>query len=326
MSETHSTVTQPAISVSPQPECADSSECHHEESNGTPSDLRIDGAGEPCPTPLKWQEIHETYLSESQSWEFDRGATRVFGRSWGEGEPLYFLNNFAATAELFSLTAYLLKDEFRCVVFDSVITERRISSKSTMGDFRDDLVAVADFHRDEMFSIYGAGIGAAVGIQTAIDHPLRVKRLILQHGFARRRLSVFERLLALICLRSSKTLNDLPQRQRFQAVNHRPWFPPFDESRFEFLINSTGRLPLRELARRAVAVDRFDLSDRVGEVGCPVMILRTEGEGRMAADAQVSLERQFKTGRIEWMHSAGQHPYLTHPHRVAKLIRSFCEG
>ena len=89
---------------------------------------RIDGAGEPCPAPLVWQEIRENYLRESIPWELAHGPHRLTGRTWGVGRPLYFLNHYAGTAELFSLTAWLLKDHFRCVLFDTMTVAALIFS------------------------------------------------------------------------------------------------------------------------------------------------------------------------------------------------------
>ncbi len=306
--------------------CDESSECNAEVSTVSNDQLRLDGAGEPCPTPLVWQEIREKFLHDSTSWELYHGPHRLTGHTWGEGLPLYFLNNFAATAEMFSLTAWLLKDHFRCVVFDTAACDRRkiISKRPLISDFADDLFAIADQHGDQQISVFGAGFGAAVGLQAAISSPLRIKRLVLQHGFASRRLSLSERLLMSVCLRSRQTLDRMPQRRRFQAVNHQPWFPPFDHSRFEFLVDSTGSLFLQDLARQAWAVNSFNVDSRLSDIDCPVLLLRTEGEGRMAAQSQEVLERLLKNQRTEWMHSAGQHPCLTHPHRVAKLIKSFC--
>jgi pimeloyl-ACP methyl ester carboxylesterase len=303
--------------------CDESAECCQDDVNA--DQQRIDGAGEPCPTPMVWQEIRDKFLNDSMSWEFVRGPHRLVGRTWGEGPPLYFLNNFAATAELFSLTAWLLKDHFRCVLFDSVPDDRRSIGhvKPLVSDFADDLFAVADQQGDQRFSVYAAGFGAAVGLQAAISRPERIERLVLQHGFASRRLSLSERILLSICLRSRQTLDRLPQRRRFQAVNHQPWFPPFDHSRFEFLVESTGSLFLQDLARRAWAVNSFNVETQLSKIDCPVLLLRTEGEGRMAAQSQEVLERRLKNQRTEWMHSAGQHPCLTHPHRVAKLVKSF---
>jgi pimeloyl-ACP methyl ester carboxylesterase len=307
--------------------CADaSSDCHEHGSVVSAIPQKLDGAGEPCPVPLVWREIRENYLRDSLPWEIISGTRRLIGRTWGSGRPLYFLNNFAGTAELFSLTAWLLKDEFCCVMFDTVVEDRRTSraSRPTISDLSDDLFAIADQHGDERFSLFGAAFGAAIGLQAALNRPERIDRLMLQHAFARRRLSIFERVLASNCLRSCGTLDELPQRRRFQSVNHQPWFPPFDDSRFEFLIESSGTLSLRDLAKRALAMNSFDVSSRLAEIDCPVLLLRTEGEGRVAADSQNLLEKKMKSPEIQWMHSAGQHPYLTHPHRVSKLIKTFC--
>lgn len=305
--------------------CTDPADCCQTSTEHSDSPERIDGAGEPCPAPLVWQEIRENYLRDSIPWEMVRGSHRLTGQTWGTGRPLYFLNNFAGTAELFCLTAWLLKDQYRCVLFDTV-EDRRARIAPTISDYAADLLAVADQHDDRQFSIYGAAFGAAVGLQAALENPTRVDRLVLQHGFLQRRLSLTERLFASLCLRSPLALEKLPQRRRFQAVNHKPWFPPFDDSRFEFLLQSTGTLPLRELARRALAIHHFNVGPKLQELTCPVMVVRTEGEGRLAAEAQNRMEKQLKNCRVEWMHSAGQHPYLTHPHRVAKLIKSFHES
>ena len=326
MSDHQSSSLSKSAIASPEFTCTESTDCCQDDPAVSDVQERTDGAGEPCPTPLVWQEIREKFLHESTPWELVRGFHRLTGRTWGEGPPLYFLNNFAATAELYCLSAWLLKDQFRCVVFDSIAHDRRTVGRvrPSIAEFADDLFEIADQQGDQRFSVYGAGFGAAVGLHASISSPHRVDRLVLQHGFASRRLSLFERMLMSACLRSSQTLNRMPQRRRFQAVNHQPWFPPFDHSRFEFLVDSTGSLFLQDLARRAWAVNSFNVVSKLREIECPVLLLRTEGEGRMAAQSQDVLESQLKNHRTEWMHSAGQHPCLTHPHRVAKLVKTFC--
>ena len=322
------------LSESPDPagsssNCEDGSECCQNVSVDGTDSPKTDGAGEPCPTPLMWQEIRERFLQDGDFWELERGPHQLVGRTWGQGRPLYFLNNFAATSELFALTVWLLRDQFQCVVYDTFArTDSALTRKSipAISEFTEDLIAVADAHGDDKLIVYGAAFGAAIALQTAISHPQRLERMVLQHGFAVRRLSFFERTLASVCIRSRGTLNSLPQRRRFQAVNHQPWFPPYDHSRFEFLVESTGHLSLRDLARRSWAVNSFDVVSRLGDIGTPTMLLRTEGEGKVAAESQEVLEARLKHSRTEWMHSAGQHPYLTHPHRVAKLIQAFCDS
>ena len=286
---------------------------------------RTDGAGEPCPAPLMWQEIRDTYLRESRPWEIVRGPHRLVGRTWGDGPPLYFLNHFAATAELYSLVIWLLREQFRCVVFDTLTNDVRVARRSSpaISEYALDLFAIADQSGDNEFSVYGAGFGAAVGMTAVLDQPKRIHRMILQHGFASRPLSFAERALASFCWRSNRCLDQMPQRRRFQAVNHQPWFPPFDSSRFDFLVESTGTIALRDLARKAISINQFDVVSRLHEISCPTMILRTEGEGKATALGEEVLEAGLPNSRVEWMHSAGQHPCLTHPHRVVKIVQPF---
>lgn len=279
-------------------------------------------AGEPCPTPLVWQEVLSTFHSESQPWELINGTHRLVGRTWGEGKPLYLLNSFSATAEMFALTIWLLREEYRCVVFDT-FGDRRARGGTRMNGFAADVIAVADHHGDLSLNVFGASFGAAVGLQLALDAPTRVSRLTLQHGFARRRLSIAECLLSAWYWRSRRSLAQFPGRRRIQELNHRRWFPPFDGTRFEFLVNSTGSIPLSDLAEKALAVNSFNVTNRLHELSCPVMLLRTEGEGRLEQESHAGLEQGLKHAKTEWMHSSGLHPALTHPHRLAKLLKSF---
>ena len=280
-------------------------------------------AGEPCPAPLVWQEVLAAHRNESTAWELTRGSHRMVGRTWGQGRPLYLLNGFAATAEMSALMLWLLREEFRCVVFDTFEDGASRKTKPTMSNFASDVLAVADHQGDSVLNVFGASFGAAVALQTALESPSRIAGLVLQHGFAQRRLSMSERMLAAWCRRSRRTLSQFPWRRRIQELNHRRWFPPFDGTRFEFLVESSGSIPLADLARKALAVNGFDITNRLGEITCPVLLLRTEGEGGLEATSHAQLEQGLKGSRTEWMHSSGLHPSLTHPHRLVKLLKSF---
>ena len=66
-----------------------------------------------------------------------------------------------------------------------------------------------------------------------------------------------------------------------------------------------------------------NLEDRLQQVRCPVLLVRTEGQGKLEAAGHEALERGLPNARVEWLHSTGLHPYLTHPHRLAKLLKTF---
>ena len=294
-------------------------------SSAVPAGVPVDSAGVPsgeaCPPPLVWHEVLNAYRTESRPWVLDRGTRRLVGRVWGEGPPLYLLNGFVGTAEMYALMVYLLRDTFRCVVYDTVGELGSHRLKPTISDYAADLIAAADQHGDSMICVFAPSFGAAIAMQAALDAPTRIGGMVLQHGFASRRLSYSERMLAWYARNSRKSLAQLPWRRRIQELNHRRWFPPFDGSRFEFLVESTGKLALGDLAQKAHALHAMNLSDQLADVKCPVLLVRTEGQGQLETAGHEVLEKGLPNARTEWLHSTGLHPYLTHPHRLAKILK-----
>jgi len=290
---------------------------------GVPVDAAGVPVGEACPPPLVWQEVLQAYRKESTPWELDLGTRKLVGRSWGQGPPLYLLNGFVATAELQALMMYILRDSFRCVVYDTVSAPKSRRRRMTVDDYSADLFTAADQLEDSSICVMGPSFGAAVALNAARQQRQRIAGLCLLHGFAQRRLSWSERLLAAWYRGSQRTLDSLTSRRRVQELNHRRWFPPFDGTRFEFLVESTGKLTLADLVQKAMAIHRFNIQDHLAEITSPVLLVRTEGQGKIEADGHEVLEKHLPNARTEWLHSTGMHPYLTHPHRLAKLLKQF---
>ncbi len=278
---------------------------------------------EACPPPLLWQDVRREYLAQSAVEQIDTPTGPVAARVLGNGPALYLLPGFSCPAELYCLLVWLLRDEFQCVTVEPS-GEPPSGVRWSMNDLAESLELVADRWGHRSLSLFGTNFGAAWGLAAARQMPQRISRLILLQGFARRRLSFGERTLLQLCRLSSRTLNSFPGRVVFQTQNHARWFPPFDSTRWQYYLDATGAMPLRELSRRASAIQRFDMRDQFADVSVPVLLIRTEGEGRVAGDCQKDLEQRLTQVEVEWLHTTGQLPYLTHPHRLAKLIRTFC--
>lgn len=282
---------------------------------------------EPCPTPLSWQDVVETFRTESEPWEHDGG--RLKGAIWGDGPPLYFLNGFTGNHELFSLSAFVLRDYFRCVLFDYAGSERdRVSEHPTsINEIADDVLRIADTLHDDQFCLYSAPFGTPAAIQLMLNAPDRVERAVLQTPFAvARKYSLAERLMIRIGSRLKFPIGRIPAFRRLQAVNHASWFPPYDFSRWKFFAENTGHSPIATLAHRAALLRSVDFADRLREVDTPTLLLRAEGEGPRAAALADDVENQIPNATTEWLHTTGHTVFLTHPHRLAKLVRPFCLG
>lgn len=280
---------------------------------------------EPCPPPLDWQQVLEAFLAGSRSWELPRGSGVVRGRTWGAGPAVYFLNGFGGSFRLYALAVWLLRENFRCVVYDYRTTDRE-ASLLTLDDHVADLFAVADEHGDEAFQLYATSFGVMVGLQAALSSPTRIERAVLQTGMAHLKLTWFERMMLSAGRHLPGRVRRIPFYRRIQQESHRALFPPFDTTRWGFYEKDSGDVELRELAGRVAALRGYDLSARLGDVRQPVCLIRTEGEGRLAQQRQEALAGGLADCHQEFLHSCGYVPFLTHPHRLTKLIKPFLSG
>jgi pimeloyl-ACP methyl ester carboxylesterase len=282
---------------------------------------KLDG----CPTPLAWQEVLRTFRGESTPWELGRGTYSLRGREWGEGPPLYFLNGLGGTYELSALLVWLLRDHFRCVLFDYPGTHGECVrlSRITLSDLVEDLFAVADARGDRKFFLHASSFGGLIALQALASQPGRIERAILQGAFAHRQLSWAERGLIQACRWLPLRMGQMPFHAALQRQNHRPWFPPHDPTRWQFLAEDTGGLPLSAVAHRAGIVRDADLRPLLPTISQPILLVSGEGEGLVGSGCREVLRSGLPHATYEWMHSAGFLPSLTHPHRLAKLIRPF---
>src|SRR5580704_562527 len=110
-----------------------------EQAKATPGETAVVEASGGCPPPLEWQEVLREFHRQADAWYLDRSRYRISGRTIGSGPPLYFLNGFSGTHDLYALLVWLLRDRFRCVLFDYAMPAARASV--TPGDLAADLLA-----------------------------------------------------------------------------------------------------------------------------------------------------------------------------------------
>jgi 2-succinyl-6-hydroxy-2,4-cyclohexadiene-1-carboxylate synthase len=276
-----------------------------------------------CPNPLGWAQVLEAFHAQSTSWSIRVGDDSVSGRTLGNGRPLYFLNGLTGTSDLFCLLVWLLRDDFQCVVFDYSTRKERGRGAVTPARLAADLFAAADLHGDSTFSLFATSFGSVVALTALTERPAQIDRAILQGAFAHRKLSAVERTLCRLGRFIPGTLAGVPFRDTIERANHQRYFPPFDRSRWGFLAENAGRTSIRDAAERAALVGRFDYRPRLADIQQPVLLIRSEHEGLVSAACNAELERGLANPTIEMLHSTGPLAHLAHPHRLAKLVRSF---
>lgn len=274
---------------------------------------------EGCPPPLQWQQVLAAFREESTAWHTVTSAGRIVGRVWGEGPVLVMFNGLGGSHELFALSVYLLKANCRCVLLDYPTGRRATWPHLT------DAVAkvVQDFAGSEGCHLFGTSFGSALALETALRLGSQIRSLTLHAAFAHLPLTVFERAAASVLRWMPGQVQSTPLWRGLQERGHRLWFPPIDPTRWLFYLDNAGQTPVAELARRFGMLRRFDVRSRQDQLATPTLLLQVEGEGETQARCRDELAALLSSVRTEFLHSTGLLAFLTHPHRLAKLIREF---
>ena len=285
-------------------------------------DIEEGNAGEdrePCPTPLEWHDILSRFLQEADHWFLETSVGQIRGRTWGVGPTIYFLNGMSGTHELYALIVWLLREEYRCVLFDYPR-----SADVTREDLSDLLPQVAKLHGDsDSVTLVTRDFGFQVALMCAARHPGFLSSLICQTPSNGMNLSGSERFLASLGRKVGAKLKRIPGRKMIQQRIHRIWFPPYDPSRFDFYLDNTGEQAACGLAQRFLLHAQPLSEENEKALPSRTLIVRTEGETPYQTRTAEQLQATNPDLQIDWMHTSGQLAFLTHPHRLVKTIKEF---
>jgi pimeloyl-ACP methyl ester carboxylesterase len=281
--------------------------------------------GSGCPTPLAWQEVLDAFRAQRDEYVLDTSWGPVQWWEFGAGRPLVCLGGAAGDPELFALSAWLLREQVRCLFPVLPDAPGNVPRSKWIPGWSELIRHALQARGHQSAAWLGTGFGGVLVLQTACDAPELVTRAILQGCRLSRTWRWRERLLLACGQQTSRPMGRWPLWNRVVESNDRRWFPSFDPGRWEFLRQNLAATPTRRVAQRLASWEQPDFVDRVGSITGRVLIVRTEGEGRAATAGQEQLAAALPQAGVEWLHSAGQYPHVTHPHRLVKVLQTFLE-
>lgn len=153
--------------------------------------------------------------------------------------------------------------------------------------FVEDMEAVVDAAGLDRFALYGTSQGSAIAIAYAVRHPERVSRLVLQGGYEQGRLvraSERERdegAAILTLIRHGWGRRGSPFIDAFATM----FIPEGSREQIDSLVELQRQTtsPENAAALRA-AVDRFDVSDLVGLIALPTLVIHSRDDGVQPLD------------------------------------------
>jgi 3-oxoadipate enol-lactonase len=252
----------------------------------------------------------------------DMGAQRLYYEdSGGQGRAVVFAHGFLMDHEMWRPQVEALRDEFRCIAYDA----RGWGQTETDGkpfdywDLADDVVALLDHLRIDRTALVGISQGGFVGMRLALRYPDRVSGLVLAdtdpHAFAPEVVELYGALLdQAIHTGVDDTMADLLTSILFA--------PGFDATHW------VGKWRARPVAEATAAerclVSRDDISHRLGEIRCPVLVVHGELDGTFPIDAIAEWVGGFaRPATVVRVAGAGHSSTFERPDDVNPALRSF---
>ena len=275
--------------------------------------------------PLSLEAALDRFKRESVRGVCNTGRYNCSYFAWGSGPPLVFVHGMADVAQSYIPLAHLLSGHFRCIAYD-LPTGRRDGARLesyTHADLISDLFALLDHLAIEQCYLFGSSLGSTIALPAAHEQPNRLRRLILQGGFARRSLAPAERFLARVACYLRVTHGSLPFRNAF--MRRAAYSPMAEELTPEWQVfqANTGANPARAVAHRALLLDQIDLRPLLTSIQQPILMICGDHDPVIRrAEESVLLEGLPQATRVE-LPDCGHLAHFTHAGPVAELVKRF---
>lgn len=250
-------------------------------------------------------------------------------RVQGAGEPVVLIGGFTMVKESWGLQVGGLARHFRVVTFDNrgVGETRHPKGPFTISDLAADTVGLMDALDIGAAHVFGVSMGGLVSQMLALDHPGRVRKVVLgctTHGGSHAVRPTAEVMAAL----GRATDPTVPVEE---AV--RDWAPVMFSERFlreeparvaEFIRFSVQNWPTPEGAAGQIgALSVFNLRRRLGEIRCPVLAI-TGSEDRMMPPENANLLAEAIPGAEHYVvKGAGHGFFFEKPEEVNRVLIRF---
>lgn len=207
----------------------------------------------------------------------------------GSGPPLMRAGHFLTHLEkdwqssVYWPAIEVFSENFTLVRYDqrgTGLSQTDVSALSIEA-YSEDLLAVADAAALDRFPIFATSQGVPVAVHFAATHPDRVSRLVLCGGFAQGRFvrdddysrDEAEALLTLIRMGWGKP------DSAFMSAFVSMFCPDASREEKQSLVESQVASATPEMAARIrLAIDQFDVADRLADVQAPTLVIHASGD------------------------------------------------
>lgn len=217
-------------------------------------------------------------------------------RRYGSGPTLVLQHGFLGGGGYFAPQASRLSDFFDVICPDlpGFAGSAAVTDEMTTPGLSRALMGLLDELGVERFSLLGHSMGGGVALQTALDHPSRVEKLVLYGTASAGRMPKrFE---------TVKETLDRIRKEGIQATAERiaaTWF--VDGARapmYDFCLNAAGE-PDQAAAMEAIEnFQNWDASERLGELEMPVLVICGDRDRSYSLEDTLAMMRRIAKSQL----------------------------
>jgi pimeloyl-ACP methyl ester carboxylesterase len=254
------------------------------------------------------------------------GDIEIFYREEGHGEHVVWIQGLGLDHRGWALQVPFFSQHFRCLTFDNRDAGQSSRSRSayTIKTMADDTIGLMDALAIKQAHIVGLSMGGAIAQELAINHPARVRRLVLVATYTSGD------------PRGSALLSSFVQmRARFSREEYlraiAPWIFSYQDYLIPGLVESVVKRGLEDphfpppkvYARQVEAVTGHYTEDRLGQIQAPTLIVAGDEDILTPMRFARRLHREIPHARLQVIQGAGHGFVWSRAEEFNPLVLSF---
>lgn len=242
-------------------------------------------------------------------------------RRYGAGPTLVLQHGFVGGGGYFAPQAAALSRFFDVICPDlpGFAGSASVSAEMTTTGLSRALIELLDELGVERFSLLGHSMGGGVALQTALDHPRRVHKLVLYGTASTGRMP-----------KRFETVKETLDRIRLdgiQATAERiaaTWFVEGARApMYDFCVSAAGE-PNQAAAMKAIEnFQKWDVSERLGELKMPVLVICGDRDRSYSLEDTLAMMRRIARSELCVLPNCAHAAHLEAPEIFTELLTTF---
>jgi pimeloyl-ACP methyl ester carboxylesterase len=280
----------------------------------------------PHPTADDLARARARFAAEATPGATHTGRYRLRYSDWGAGPPIVSVHGLCDEPLSFCmLLGELIDRGFRVISYDlpNSVDDDAVLNRYTHDHYVDDLIALMDHLNLDRADLLGTSFGSTITLRALARHPDRFRRAVLQGGFAHRPLQPYERWPATLARYWAVRMNQLPFRRELMAPLDLPQFVNCPPEIHAFLVECSGKTPVRAAASRALTISQLDLRPQLPAIPHPVLMIGGDRDAVIPRASEAEVERGLPDVRRVEFTPCGHYPQYTMPAPMAERMGEF---